>query len=281
MDLDAIIDLFENKHTAQLSDRHTQSIILMCAAQTDELKKGFYFKDLHKVAQVVALILSGLQRAKVSPPALMWQFDLIEGVCSLLTTLREPFAKEKASDESKEVPKLVAMLNSLCDLLNYEVPVDEDPDGSITTEWENARMEIANTLTAIANFEAADQLEQEPTEEDKIIHGAANASPMLRLFANGTKNLKAISVSRVPGTVVALLGEESSSKTSVDTMISLLETLTAISVYQPITKTVIQLDAGRTLVRIINQQNDFRSYVVSLAIEALWNLIEVGGKEAI
>lgn len=68
MDLDAIIDLFENKHTAQLSDRHTQSIILMCAAQTDELKKGFYFKDLHKVAQVVALILSGLQRAKVSPP---------------------------------------------------------------------------------------------------------------------------------------------------------------------------------------------------------------------
>lgn len=173
------------------------------------------------------------------------------------------------------------MLNSLCDLLNYEVPVNEDPDGSITTEWENARMEIANTLTAIANFEAADQLEQEPTEEDKIIHGAANASPMLRLFANGTKNLKAISASRVPGTVVALLGEESSSKTSVDTMISLLETLTAISVYQPITKTVIQLDAGRTLVRIINQQNDFRSYVVSLAIEALWNLIEVGGKEAI
>ena len=35
------------------------------------------------------------------------------------------------------------------------------------------------------------------------------------------------------------------------------------------------------MVRIISQTKDFRSYVVSLAIEALWNLIEVGGKEAI
>ena len=41
------------------------------------------------------------------------------------------------------------------------------------------------------------------------------------------------------------------------------------------------MGVGRDLVRIINQQSDFSSYVVSLAIEALWNLIEVGGKDAI
>ena len=35
------------------------------------------------------------------------------------------------------------------------------------------------------------------------------------------------------------------------------------------------------MVRIISQTKDFRSYVVSIAIEALWNLIEVGGKPAI
>jgi hypothetical protein len=64
-------------------------------------------------------------------------------------------------------------------------------------------------------------------------------------------------------------------------MISVLEALTAISIFQPITEQIIQLGVGRDLVRIIYQQNDFRSYIVSLAIEALWNLIEVGGKEAI
>lgn len=56
-------------------------------------------------------------------------------------------------------------------------------------------MEIANTLTVISNQGAVDQKELEPTEEDKKIYGNANASPMLRLFKNGTKNLKALSAS--------------------------------------------------------------------------------------
>jgi uncharacterized lipoprotein len=84
------------------------------------------------------------------------QFDLIEGLIYLLEQLREPFVKEKASDETKEVPKLSTLLESLCDLLNFEISIEQDTDGTITTEWENARMEIANTLTAIARFEAVE-----------------------------------------------------------------------------------------------------------------------------
>jgi len=113
----------------------------------------------------------------------------------LLETLKVPFIKEKSSDETKEVPKMVLVFNGLCDLVMFEVPVESDSDGAITAEWENARMEIANTLTVIASQEAQDLLHSEPTEEDKIIHGSANASPMLRLFREGTKNLKAISAS--------------------------------------------------------------------------------------
>ena len=104
---------------------------------------------------------------------------------------------------------------------------------------------------------------------------------MLRLFKNGTKNLKAIAASHVPSTLVELLTDDACRRSSIDTMISVLEALTAISIFQPITTQIIQLGVGRDLVRIIYQQNDFRSYVVSLAIEALWNLIEVGGKDAI
>ena len=61
----------------------------------------------------------------------------------------------------------------------------------------------------------------------------------------------------------------------------MLEALEAVTVYRPIAEQVISLCVAESLVRIISQTKDFRSYVVSLAIEALWNLIEVVGKEAV
>lgn len=70
--------------------------------------------------------------------------------------IRVPFVKEKSSDELAEVPKMILVFNGLCDLIKFEVPVDSDPEGLITTEWENARMEIANTFTIIGNQDALD-----------------------------------------------------------------------------------------------------------------------------
>lgn len=66
-------------------------------------------------------------------------------------------------------------------------------------------------------------------------------------------------------------------RSSIDTTISVLEALTAVSYYEPIAVEMVKLGVGSDLLRIINESKDFRSYVVSLAIEALWNLIEVGG----
>lgn len=74
---------------------------------------------------------------------------------------------------------------------------------------------------------------------------------MLRLFENGTKNLKALADSDVPMMVVDLLSEEVVMRSSIDTMISVLELLQAISIYKPITACVINLGVGRSLVRII------------------------------
>lgn len=37
----------------------------------------------------------------------------------------------------------------------------------------------------------------------------------------------------------------------------------------------------KDLVRIISDAQDFRSYIVHIAIEAVWNLIEVVGQRAI
>jgi hypothetical protein len=107
------------------------------------------------------------------------------------------------------------------------------------------------------------------------------ALPLLRFFKNGNRNLKAFANSFVPETLCRMLTEEGVSFASTDTMISVIEALTAISYYEPIAQYVVANGVGRDLIRIINQTKDFRSYIVSLAIEALWNLIEVGGQMAI
>jgi len=170
----------------------------------------------------------------------------------LLDVLSIPFEKEKSSDELTEVKKMIYVLDGLCDLIMFEVPLEQDPEGTITSEWELARMEIANTLNRIASIEAEEVKNMEPTEEDKMIYGAENASPLQRLYKNGNRNLKAVNQSIVPHTLVSLLTDEAVRRSSTDTMISVLEALTAISIYQPITEKIIAQGVGRDLVRIIN-----------------------------
>ena len=94
--------------------------------------------------------------------------------------------------------------------------------------------------------------DQEPTEEEKIIYGAENASPLQRLYKEGNRNLKAFADSTVPDTLVILLSDEAVRRSSIDTMISVLEALTSISLYKPITDRIIQIGVGRDLVRIIS-----------------------------
>lgn len=95
--------------------------------------------------------------------------------------------------------------------------------------------------------------------------------------------MKVIQQTAVPATITELLMEHSemSFGYSVDTKIALLEALAAITIYEPIAQAVVEMDVGRDLVRIIKQTTDFRSYVVALAIEVQFNLIEVGGAMAI
>ena len=146
-----------------------------------------------------------------------------------------PFVKEKSSDELKEVPKVPLVLDSLCELIQFEVSLESDPEGQIIGDWEFARQEIANCLTTLASEGIQEIKDQEPTEEEKIIYGPENASPLQRLYKEGNRNLKAFNGSIVPATLVSLLSDESVRRSSIDTMISVLEALTSISLYKPIT----------------------------------------------
>ena len=80
-----------------------------------------------------------------------------------------PFTKKKSSDELKEVPKVPLVLDSLCDLIQFEVSLEADPDGSVIGDWEFARQEIANCLTTMASQGIQEIKDQEPTEEERKI----------------------------------------------------------------------------------------------------------------
>ena len=79
---------------------------------------------------VLRLILNGIESEK---------FELMPALVSLLEVINIPFQKEKSSDELKEVQKMPDVLNSLCDLILFEVDVEADPEGTLSTEWESAR----------------------------------------------------------------------------------------------------------------------------------------------
>jgi hypothetical protein len=181
------------------------------------------------------------------------------------------------------------MLDSLCQLLflhpqepNGEDAEDYPPFAQILQECDSVMAEIADTITDIASQGVKEIKEAEPSSEDKLLYGNDMALPLLRFYKNGNRNLKVMQQTAVPATITELLMEQSEMSFcySVDTKIALLETLAAITIYEPIAQAVVEMDVGRDLVRIIKQTTDFRSYVVALAIEVQFNLIEVGGPMA-
>lgn len=67
MDLSQVIELFESKHSAELADRHAQSITLMCEEMKYEYKeRGFYFREMDQIQCVLSHIHAGLTKGKVS-----------------------------------------------------------------------------------------------------------------------------------------------------------------------------------------------------------------------
>jgi hypothetical protein len=68
MDLERVIDLFEAKHTSQLSDRHAAAIQQLCSEKLGtgigggdyHQNQGFYYKELPSLARVIDHCFAGI-----------------------------------------------------------------------------------------------------------------------------------------------------------------------------------------------------------------------------
>lgn len=144
-------------------------------------------------------------------------------------------------------------------------------------QFDQAKCEIANTISVIASEGVKEIKEQEASLEDKMIYGTAS-SPMKRLYEKGTRNLIAISKSEVPETLVFLVASGTRSK---DLLISVVEAIGSTSLFNKNAEKYAYMSVMKDLVRIFEESPDFRSYAVSIAMDAIWNLVEVIGQKAI
>lgn len=140
-----------------------------------------------------------------------------------------------------------------------------------------AQREIAITISVIASEGVTEIKEQEASIEDKMLYGSAS-SPMKRLYEKGTRNLIAISKSDVPETLVAILA---GGNKSMDILISVVEAIASTALFVQVADRYAYMGVMKDLVRIFTDSQDFRSYAVSIAMDAIWNLVEVVGQKAI
>jgi len=82
----------------------------------------------------------------------------------------------------------------------------------------------------------------------------------------------------MPESLVGVLASNAKSK---DTIVAVIEAVANCSLYYPNAEKFSMMGVLRDLVRIISDTHDFRSYIVHISIEAIWNLIEVEGSKSI
>ena len=57
----------------------------------------------------------------------------------------------------------------------------------------------------------------------------------------------------------------------------MIECIGATAIYIGVAERYANLGVMKDLVRIFEESDDFRSYAVSIALDAIWNLVEVVG----
>ena len=144
-------------------------------------------------------------------------------------------------------------------------------------QFDASKCEIANTISVIASEGVSDIKDQEESLEDRMLHGS-DSSPIKRLYQKGTRNLIAIANSDVPETLVRLMA---SGTKSVDLQISVIECIGSTALFIAVAERYANLGVMKDLVRIFEESPDFRSYAVSIALDAIWNLVEVVGQPAV
>ncbi len=256
--LEAIIHLMESKYTEDLTDRHCDAIQKLI----DEMitnNFAFYYKDLLALSKLITIMFHRVKLGKD---------ELITSINMLILLCNKPFVREKSSDELKCIKNTVSLLNSICEIL--------DNDNSKNDELKLLFIETLKFLNDFAEFGIDEYKNQESDFKLKKLYGI-NFSLLNTLQIEGTRNLRLISDSKILESLVYIITRRLYED---EFMIIVINTILNCAQYKVNAEKLANLGILKDLVQIISETVDFKSLKIRVCIEAIWNILENGGKIA-
>ena len=186
----------------------------------------------------------------------------------LIKLCNKPFLKEKTSDEINYVPKTVHLMNEICVILQHDCSTNDNLFYLFT--------ESMIFLNEFASFGVDEYKNQEADYQMKKMYGI-NFSLLNTLQNEGTRNLRLISHSTVLETLVHIITNNVYDENST---IIVINTLLHCALFKNNAEKLANLGVLKDLVQIISSTHDFRSLLVRICIEAIWNVLENGGPTA-
>jgi hypothetical protein len=133
-----------------------------------------------------------------------------------------------------------------------------------------------NLLNEFAGFGIEEYKNQEADYNMKKHYGN-NFSLLNTLQNEGTRNLRLISNSNILETLVYIITNNSYDENS---LIIVINCILNCALFKINAEKLANLGVLKDLVCIISNTNDFRNLLVRVCIEAIWNILENGGKRA-
>ena len=239
-----------------MTDRQVDAIDKL-AEEMNQNNHSFYYKDLPTLAKLISLIYNKITKGKT---------ELLPELIYLIKICDRPFLKEKTSDELIFVPKTVQLLNAICEILQHDNSQDED--------MYMLYLESINFLNNFIAYGIEEYKNQEADYQMKKIYGN-NFSLLNTLQNEGTRNLRLISNSVVLETLVYIITNNVYNENST---IVVVNSLLNCALYKVNAEKLAGLGVLKDLIQIISNTSDFRSLLVRVCIEAIWNILENGGK---
>jgi hypothetical protein len=253
-----IIELMESKYTSELTDRQLEALQKL----VDEMnanKSAFSYKDLQTLARLISIVFKMIQSGKSV---------FIEELISIVEICNKPFVKEKTSDELNYVPKTVYLLNSFCAILQNENLKDEN--------LYLLFLEVLHFMDEFTGYGLEEYKNQDADYQMKKLYGN-NFSLITTLHYEGTRNLRLISTSDILESLVYLLTTHNNDES---TTIIVTNIILNCALFKVNAEKLANLGVLKDLVAIISRSKDFRSILVRVCIEAIWNILENGGPAA-
>lgn len=256
--LDTIIELMESKYTEDLTDRHCDAIQKLI----DEMitnNFAFYYKDLLSLSKLISIVFNRVKQGKE---------ELITSINMLILLCNKPFVREKSSDELKCVPNTIFLLNSICEILDH--------DNSKNDELKLLFIETLKFLNDFVEYGIDEYKNQESDFKLKKLYGI-QFSLLNTLQVEGTRNLRLISNSKILESLVYIITRRLYED---EFMIIVINTILNCAQFKSNAEKLSNLGILKDLVQIISETTDFRSLKIRVCIEAIWNILENGGKTA-